>query len=162
MILLLEFPMRGRFKNKFFFLMKGGPIMVTRKTIAVAFIPILITAWLVVFAIQVEAQTTEEQKQALIGEWTGMWPGYHQDISTLIIHEIDTEKAKAQCTYVVHGETVPVLADFTPGPKPKLEFKLEQAVLKFVLSKGVLSASVKGIVRGTYVSNATVMKKKPK
>jgi hypothetical protein len=136
--------------------------MVTRKTTAVGFISILITAWLVVFAIQVEAQTTEEQKQALIGEWTGVWMGYHQNTSTLIIHEIDTQKGKARCTSIVLGETVPVLADFTPGPKPKLEFKLGQATYRFVLSKGVLSASVKGILNGTYVSNSTIMKKKPK
>lgn len=53
--------------------------MVTRKGTAVAFIAILIIAWLVVFVTQVEPQTTEEQKQALIGEWNGVWPGYAGD-----------------------------------------------------------------------------------
>ena len=43
--------------------------MVTRKTSAIAFIGILITVWLMVFITQVEAETPDEQKQALIGEW---------------------------------------------------------------------------------------------
>jgi len=51
--------------------------MATRKIIAVALISILIAAWLVVFAAQVPAETTDEQKQALIGEWTGVWPGIY-------------------------------------------------------------------------------------
>ena len=46
--------------------------MVTRKSTAVAFMAILIIAWLVVFVTQVEPQTTDEQKQALIGEWNGV------------------------------------------------------------------------------------------
>jgi len=64
-----------------------------------AFVAVLITAWIVVFATQAQAQTTAEQKQALIGEWSGVWPGLHGDRSTLIIHEIDTEKKEARCTY---------------------------------------------------------------
>jgi len=112
--------------------------MATRKTTAVAFIAILITAWLMVFLTQVEAQTTDEQKQALIGEWRGLWAGYQSGSSTLIIYEIDTAKAKARCTYTdaYSGEKkYPVLADFTPGPDPKLEFKLEGNEFKFVLKK---------------------------
>ncbi len=53
--------------------------MVTRKSTAVAFIAILIIAWLVVFVTQVGPQTTDEQKQTLIGEWSGVWPGYAGD-----------------------------------------------------------------------------------
>ena len=60
--------------------------MVTKKTTAIAFIGILITVGLVVFFTQVEAQTTDEQKQALIGEWRGLWAGYQSGSSTLIIH----------------------------------------------------------------------------
>ncbi len=138
--------------------------MITRKNITIAFIGILITAWLVIFLTQVEAQTTDEQKQALIGEWSGVWPGAHGDISTLIIHEIDTEKAKARCTYTSPKGTFPVLADFTPGPNPKLEFKLDVdlAELRFILYKNILQANFKGVVRGMHMSNQTDMKKKPK
>jgi hypothetical protein len=136
--------------------------MVTRKTATIAFIGILIITWLVVPLAQVEAETTDEQKQALIGEWTGVWPGIHGDISTLIIHEIDTEKAKAQCTYISPKGTFPVLADFTPGPNPKLEFKLEHGELRFILYKNILQANFKGEVRGMYLSNSTNMEKKPK
>ena len=112
--------------------------MDTRKTTAVAFMAILITAWLVVFFTQAEAETTDEQKQTLIGEWRGLWGVYQSGSSTLIIHEIDTAKAKARCTYTdaYSGEKkYPVLADFTPGPDPKLEFKLEGNEFKFVLKK---------------------------
>ncbi|KPK92894.1 MAG: hypothetical protein AMJ94_04200 [Deltaproteobacteria bacterium SM23_61] len=137
--------------------------MATRKTTAAAFISILFTAWLVVFAAQAPAETTDEQKQALIGEWTGVWPGIYGGASTLIIHEIDTEKAKARCTYIVtSGEKFPVLADFTPGQKPKLEFKLEDRDYKFVLYKSILDAYVKGILGGSWFSNQMGMKKKPK
>ena len=137
--------------------------MATRKTAAVGFITILMAAWLVVFAAQVPAETTDEQKQALIGEWTGVWPGIYGGNSTLIIHEIDTEKAKARCTYIVTtGETFPVLADLTPGPKPKLEFKLEGNDYKFVLYKSILNAYFKGILGGSWFSNQMGMKKKPK
>jgi hypothetical protein len=140
--------------------------MVTRKNNAVAFIAILITAWLVVHVTQVEAQTTEEQKQALIGEWTGVWPSRYSNTATLIIHEIDTAKAKAQCTYTSDSETggkkKPVLADFTPGPNPKIEFKLEGNDYKFILKNKVLQATFKGMMGGHYVSNNTSMERKPK
>jgi hypothetical protein len=110
--------------------------MVTRKTTAIAFIGILITAWLVVFVTQVEAETTDEQQQALIGEWRGVWAGLSQSSSTLIIHEIDTANAKARCTYTSSSlgeKKYPILADFIAGPNPKLEFKVEGNELKFVL-----------------------------
>jgi hypothetical protein len=136
--------------------------MITKKTATIAFIGILIITWLVVPFTQVDAQTTDEQKQALIGEWSGMWPGIHSDISTLIIHEIDTEKAKARCTYICPSGTYPVLADFIPGPNPKLEFKVEDRELKFVLKKNILQATVKGMIRGMYLTNSTDMEKKPK
>lgn len=75
--------------------------MVTKKTSAIV-LGILITTWLAFFLTQVEAQTTDEQKQALIGEWRGVWPGMRGDSSTLIIHEIDAAKAKARCTYILN------------------------------------------------------------
>ena len=138
--------------------------MITRKTPTIAFIGLLITAWLVVFVTQVEAETTDEQQQALIGEWRGVWPGAHGDSSTLIIHEIDTEKAKARCTYTVHRidsgtKEYPVLADFIPGPNPKLEFKLEYGELQFVLKKSILQGTFEGMVRGFYLSNTVKMEK---
>ena len=139
--------------------------MVTRKTTAIAFIGILITAGLVVFFTQVEAQTSDEQKQALIGEWRGLWAGYQSGSSTLIIHEIDTAKAKARCTYtdVYSGEKkYPVLADFTPGPDPKLEFKLEGNDYNFVLKKGILQGGFKGLRAMGYMSGAIKMEKSPK
>jgi hypothetical protein len=125
-----------------------------------AFVAVLVAAWIVVFATQVQAQTTDEQKQALIGEWSGVWPGIHGDVSTLIIHEIDTEKKKARCTYTSPKGTFPVLAEFTPGPNPKIEFKLDYAELRFVLHKDTLQANVAGEIRGTQMSNQTDMKKK--
>ena len=137
--------------------------MATRKTTGVGFITILITAWLVLFAAQVQAATSDEQKQALIGEWTGVWPGIYGGTSTLIIHEIDTEKGKARCTYIITtGKMFPVWADFTPGPKPKLEFKLEENDYNFVLHKSILNAYFKGILGGSWFSNQMGMKKKPK
>jgi hypothetical protein len=139
--------------------------MVTRRTTAVAFIGILIAAWLVVFVIQVEAQTTDEQKQALIGEWRGLSSGYLRASSTLIIHEIDTAKAKARCTYtsaLLGEKKYPVLADFTPGPEPKLEFKVEGNELKFVLKKDILQGAFKGMRDGLFVNSAIKMEKYPK
>jgi len=139
--------------------------MVTRKTTAVAFINILITTWLIVFVTQAEAETTDEQKQALIGEWRGLSSGYLRASSTLIIHEIDTAKAKARCTYtsaLLGEKKYPVLADFTPGPEPKLEFKLEGNEYKYVLKKNILQGAFKGIIDGIYVNSAITMEKYPK
>ena len=139
--------------------------MVTRKNTALAFIAILITAGLVVFVTQVEAQTTDEQKQALIGEWNGDWGILGTVPATLIIHEIDTANAKARCTYWSSelGKKVPVLADFIPGPNPKLEFKLEGNDLKFVLKNKVLEATFRGWPPGgdRHLSKTIKMKKKP-
>ena len=141
--------------------------MVTRKTSAIAFIGILITAWLMVFVTQVEAQTTDEQKQALIGEWNGDWPMRPMpDSSILIIHEIDSANAKARCTYTsseMGEKKYPVLADFIPGPDPKLEFKLEGNEYQFVLKNKVLRGTFRGMTpSGRYVSNKIKMGKKAK
>ncbi len=139
--------------------------MITRKNTTIAFIGILITAWLVVFATQVEAETTDEQKQALIGEWRGLWGGYGRGSSTLIIHEIDTAKAKARCTYTdawLGEKKDPILADFIPGPDPKLEFKVEGNELKFVLKKSILQGAFKGMRDGLYVNSTIKMEKYPK
>jgi len=139
--------------------------MDTRKTSAIAFIGILITVWLMVFVTQVEAETTDEQKQALIGEWRGVWGGLSRSSATLIIHEIDTANAKARCTYTSSGlaeKKYPVLADFFPGPNPKIEFKVEGNELKFVLEKNILQGSFKGMFSGVYMSNAIKMEKYPK
>ena len=77
--------------------------MITRKTTTIAFINILIIAGLVVFLTQVEAGTTDQQEQALIGEWRGApWPGVHGNTSILVIHKIDAANGKAQCTYTVN------------------------------------------------------------
>jgi len=133
--------------------------MITKKN---ATIGILIIPWLVISLTQGEAQTTDEQKQALMGEWSGVWPGIHRDTSRLIIHEIDTEKAKARCTYISPRGTYPVMADFIPGANPKLEFKLDYGELDFVLKESVLKANFKGMVRGMNISNTTDMVKKPK
>jgi len=139
--------------------------MVTRKTTAVAFIAILIIAWLVVLVTQVGAQTTDEQKQALIGEWRGRSEGYMRASVTLIIHEIDTAKTKARCTYTtaLMGEKkYPVLADFTPGANPKLDFKLEMGDYQFVLKNNQLQGRFKGIIDGIYVNSTITMEKYPK
>ena len=140
--------------------------MVTRKTTAIAFIGILITAWLVVFVTQVEAETTDEQQQALIGEWRGVWPSVHfQTPATLIIHEIDTANAKARCTYTTSGpgeKKYPVLADFTPGPNLKIEFKEEGNDYQFVLKKKVLQGTFRGMEGGIYRSLTIKMEKYPK
>ncbi len=139
--------------------------MITRKNTTIAFIGILITAWLVVFATQVEAETTDEQKQALIGEWRGLWGGYGRGSSTLIIHEIDTAKAKARCTYTdawLGEKKDPILADFIPGPDPKLEFKVEGNEVKFVLKKSILQGAFKGMRDGLYVNSTIKMEKYPK
>jgi hypothetical protein len=138
-----------------------------RKTIAVAFIAILIITWLVVFVTQVEAQTTDEQKQVLIGEWRGVSAGIARVPSTLIIHEIDTANAKARCTFTsasLGEKKYPVLADFIPGPNPKLEFKLEGIEYKFVLKKNLLQGTFKGFspAWGRTVHNAIEMEKYPK
>ena len=144
--------------------------MATRKSSAVAFIAILIAAGLVAFVTRVEAQTIDEQKQALIGEWTGVWPGMplwpemSQSTVTLIIHEIDTAKAKAQCTYTSseYGEKkYPLLADFTPGANPKLEFKVEGKDYEVILKDKVLQATFRGVAQGMSQSNSTKMVKKP-
>ena len=139
--------------------------MVSRKTTAVAFIAILIIAWLVVLVTQVGAQTTDEQKQALIGEWRGRSEGYMRASVTLIIHEIDTAKTKARCTYTtaLMGEKkYPVLADFTPGANPKLDFKLEMGDYQFVLKNNQLQGRFKGIIDGIYVNSTITMEKYPK
>ena len=160
--------------------------MVTRKTNPIAFIGILITAWLVVFATQVEAQTTDEQKQALIGEWRGVWLGTTLD-AILVIHEIDTANAKARCTYTTSAlgaKKHPVLANFTPGPNPKIEFKIandlspkahaiesllvppkEANDYQFVLRKKVLKGAFRGTgmeAAGHSTSSTIQMEKYPK
>ena len=109
---------------------------------------------------QVQAQTIDEQKQALIGEWSGVWPGIHGDISTLVVHEIDAEKNQARCTYTSPKGKFPVLAEFTPGPNPEINFKIDYAELRFVLHASTLRANVKGEIRGTQMENQTDMKRK--
>ena len=204
--------------------------MLTTKITAVAFIAILITAWLVFFVTQVEAESTDEQKQTLIGEWRGLWGGYFRGSSsapstpgsgtstvynpgewtvwddgtqrmwynavtgeqlpageepwvkypsatavqpaisaelaqTLIIHEIDTAKAKARCTYTdayLGEKKYPILADFISGPEPRLEFNVEGNEYKFVLRKNKLKGAFKGMFQGFYLENATEMEKYPK
>ena len=142
--------------------------MITRKTTTIAFMGILIIAWFVVPLTQVEAETPDEQIKILIGEWRGLWPGFRGDSSTLIIHEIDAAKAKARCTYIANqpdfGKSeYEVLADFFPGPNPKLEFKIPERGREFkcVLRNNVLEISWVGYPRG-FPSNATKMEKYPK
>lgn len=110
---------------------------------------------------QVQAQTIDEQKQALMGEWSGVWPGPHGDVSTLVVHEIDAEKKRARCTYTSPKGTFPVVAEFTPGRHPEIQFKLDYAELRFVLYGSTLQANVKGEIRGALMSNQTEMKRKP-
>ena len=84
---------------------------------------------------------------------------------TLIIHEIDTAKTKARCTYTtaLMGEKkYPVLADFTPGANPKLDFKLEMGDYQFVLKNNQLQGSFKGIIDGIYLNSNITMEKYPK
>src|SRR4030042_3136583 len=140
--------------------------MITRKTTTIVFRGVLIIVWLVVPLTQVEAETTDEQKQALMGEWRGVWPGMHGDTSTLGIHEIDAAKAKARCTYIVNQPDLgksehEVLADFFPGPNPKLEFKARDKEFKCILRNNVLEISWVDYPRG-FPSNATKMEKYPK
>jgi hypothetical protein len=144
-------------------LKKEETIMVTRKNTVVAFIAILITAWLMLFFTQVEAQTTDEQKRALIGEWEGVWLGLDAP-HTLIIHEIDTANAKARCTFIpARGEMQQTLAVFIPGPNPKLSFKLEDKDFEFVLKDKVLEGTFHTtMATGHYVSNTIKMEKRVK
>jgi hypothetical protein len=84
----------------------------------------------------------------------------------LIIHGIDTAKAKARCTYIdayLSGQKYPVLADFTPGPDPKLEFKVVGNELKFVLKNKVLQGTFRGMTHhGDYIMSTIEMEKYPK
>ncbi len=138
--------------------------MFTRKNTAVAFLAILITVWLVVFVTPVETQTTDEQKQALIGEWNGAWPGIPASPCTLIIHEIDSANAKARCTYTTaaRGEKkFPIMADLITGPQPKLEFSVEGFEIKLVLKDKALQGTGRGMTAGGLYSNTIKMEKKP-
>jgi len=134
--------------------------MVTRNTFAITFIGILTTVCLMVFVIQVKAEPLDEQKQGLIGEWEGVWLGMDTP-HTLIIHEIDTANAKARCTYIPpRGEKEPALADFIPGPNPKLLFKVKGNDYQFVLKDRVLEGTFQGIMAtGHYVTNTCKMEK---
>ncbi len=139
--------------------------MVTRKNIASIFVGVLITSCLVIFATLAEAQTLDEQKQALIGEWRGVWEGLSRSSSTLIIHEIDADKAKAKCTFTdayLGEKKYPVLADFTRGPDPKIEFRLEGNDYIFVLKKAKLQGTFKGMSSMGYTSTTIKMEKYPK
>jgi myosin-crossreactive antigen len=141
--------------------------MPTRKTAIIAIITILGSAWLLANVTQMQAQTSDEQKQALIGEWKGVWPGHHGDSSTLIVHEIDDSNAKARCTYIVDQKDLgksehEVLADFFPGPNPQLKFRARNNDYTCVLHKDLLSISLVGSVRGVPKSNSTTMEKHPK
>lgn len=141
--------------------------MPTRKTAIIVIITILGSAWLLANGTQMEAQTSDEQKQALIGEWKGVWPGIHGDSSTLIVHEIDDANAKARCTYIVDQKDLgksehEVMADFLPGPDPQLKFRARDNDFTCVLYKDLLSISFVGSVRGVPMSNSTTMKRHPK
>ena len=138
--------------------------MVTRKATAFAFIAILIIAWLVVFVTQVEAETIDEQIQTLIGEWNGAWPGLPGAPCTLIIHEIDSANAKARCTYTTASrpeKKYPVMADFIPGPQPKLEFTVEGYEIKLVLKGKVLQGTGRGMTTLGLGSNTIEIEKSP-
>jgi hypothetical protein len=114
-----------------------------------------------------EEMAIDEQKATLIGGWRCEWPGVSGDSSTLIIHEIDSEKGKARCTFIVQpGDAEKseheVLADFFAGANPKLTFKARGNDFTCVLYKDILSISFVGSVRGVPVSNSTTMYKYPK
>ncbi len=83
----------------------------------------------------------------------------------LIIHEIDTAKAKARCTYIdayLSGEKYEVLANFVPGPDPKLEFNLVGNEFKFVLKNKVLQGTFRGTTPGGLHTTSTIeMEKYP-
>ena len=137
--------------------------MFIRKTLAITFISILTSACIMFFVIQVKAETTDEQKQALIGEWEGVMLGLDAP-HTLIIHEIDTANAKARCIFIpARGEMQPTLAVFIPGPNPKLSFKLEDKDFEFVLKDKVLEGTFHTtMATGHYVSNTIKMEKRVK
>lgn len=135
-----------------------------RKSTAIV-LGVLIIGFLVFCFTQSVAQTTAEPKQALIGEWRGVWAGGWSRTSTLINHEIDTANAKARCTFSnssLGEKKYPVSADFISGTDPKLEFKLEDIEYKFVLKKNILKGSYKGMMGGFYQSNTIEMEKYPK
>jgi len=115
------------------------------------------------FVIQVKAETTDEQKQALIGEWEGVMLGLDAP-HKLIIHEIDTANANARCTFIpARGEMQPTLAVFIAGPNPKLSFKLEDKHFEFVLKDKVLEGTFyTTMATGHFVSNTIKMEKRVK
>ena len=114
-----------------------------------------------------EEVAIDEQKRALMGEWRCEWPGAQGDCSTLIIHEIDAAKGKARCTYIAEpGDSMKseheVLAEFFPGPNPKLTFKARENDFTCVLYDDFMGISFVGAVRGVQMSNTATMYKFPK
>ena len=100
--------------------------------------------------------TPEDLYQSLIGEWRG-WFTYGV-IGSLTIYEIDIAKAKARCrwtTKVAEWGSPPVVdntfvADFIPGPNPKVKWKIESGRYQreFVLKNNLLEGSL--IVQGMF------------
>jgi hypothetical protein len=53
----------------------------------------------------------------------------------------------------------PVLADFIPGPEPKLDIKVEGNEYKFVLKKSILQGAFNGMRDGLNVNQTIKMEK---
>lgn len=142
--------------------------MVSPKTTKVGFVCIFIAVCLMAFVSpNLKAEMLDEQQKALLGEWKGEWPGIYGDTSTLTIHEIDTQKGKARCTYNLFQKDrgrsdFEIMADFIPGPNPQLEFRVRKNDFKCILKGEELHVSFVGEVRGAPWSNATIMKKTAK
>jgi hypothetical protein len=99
--------------------------------------------------------TPDNQYQALIGEWRGLYPNGLR--ATLIIHEIDIANAKVGCRFSGWGndhavtiydrkfENVAIRADFIPGPSPKLKWvydnQTEVGQWELILKNNVLEGT---------------------
>jgi len=140
--------------------------MLTRKITVVTFMVTFISVILLPCTTYKKAEAADEQYQALIGEWSAVWPGDSGDRSTIIIHEIDVANSKAQITYVVdladegHKE-YKIIADFISDPSPTLKFNARDKDFTCILKRGKLDVSLVGNVRGVQMSNVCKMEKRP-
>jgi mannose-6-phosphate isomerase-like protein (cupin superfamily) len=141
--------------------------MMSRKIIFANYISILFCTFLLVFINSIKVYAAEDNYKDLLGEWSGIWPGMSYDRTTLIIHEIDTEKSKARITFMTDRldsghEEYDIIADFIPDPRPTLKFnavKNDFTCIYLPRSKK-LEVSYVGDSRGVQMSNSVKMEKR--
>jgi len=140
-----------------------------RKSKAIAFTPILISACIFAMAASKSTTAADDPYGDMVGEWSGVWSGgSFVDRSAIVIHEILAQEQKARITIVADRldtghEEHEIMADFAPDPVPTIKFTRGEDSFTCLFRKRAkkLEVSFEGYSRGVRMSNFCKMEKRP-